>query len=580
MVKIRKKPVLTASFIYIYIPVIIFLMGFIRFYISLPVLVVLGYVAYRAMATLRAGGMSNNDVNADPDNGNDSISVDIRFFIAGVVFLLAVGYFASWGRWVNQSFDWYKHNAVLSDLIEKPWPVYYVNGNEKSMLSYYVGQYMFPALVGKIAGLFTNGTITVTTIPISMLELGAVDEQIIAGYVRDINASFRIAEITEYIWNVIGILLVWMNLMLFLKRNSIKAHIVELFMFVFFSVPQSLVEILVKVLFGVDCLYNNYIRTQDNEIILQYTGDFVSLIGAFAQIIVPWLVVMIFMNTRDNIRIYLFYMLPLMLFAPLPLMGLVPLALGHAVYKLAKDKKLGEWLKEVFSLENLLCLFSLGTVLVLYLYGNVFQAKPDSLEFRFMRYGNLIGIYFIFVIFNVLLYAGFIFKNNRKNHIYYIATAELILLPLFRMGYFNDLNIRSSVPALFIVMCLLTEFITDRFEIVRTRKALLTTVLYITLIALVYNGASYQFQRLGKRIVEEKYTDDADLYTYGTMEYFADRSYDNMTDEERKATLLEKHPDYDMSQDFTVDLVYNYYSYDIEENLFYRYLARNNIRQP
>ncbi|MCR5767414.1 MAG: hypothetical protein K6G45_02850 [Lachnospiraceae bacterium] len=571
MVKIRKKPLLMASFIYIYVPVIIFLIGFIKAYISLPVLMGLGYAVYRVIKTLRDGDRQDNSVTTDRDSGNDSISVDIRFLVTGIIFLILVGFFAGWGRWVKQSFDWYKHNAVLSDLIEKPWPVYYVNGNEKSMLSYYIGQYLVPALCGKISGLFTNTSMTVTTVPLNLM---AADDWVIAEYVTKITVPFRIAEIAEYIWNITGLILVWMNLMLYLKRKTVKAHIVELFMLAFFSVPQSLVEILVKLFFGIDSFYNNYIMTHGNEIILQYAGNFVSMVGAFAQVIVPWLVVVIFLNNRDNIRIYLFYMLPLILFAPLPLLGLVPIALGHAVYRLVKDKTTVKWLKEVFSAENLLCLFSLGTVLMLYLYGNIFEPKPDILKLRIMHYEDLFGLYFVFVIINVLLYAAFLFKSNKNNHIFYIAVAELILLPLFRMGYFNDLNIRSSVPALFIIMCLLIEQITDGFNVIREKKALLTIVLYIALVVLVYNGTSYQYQRMGKRIIEENYTKDADLYTYGTMEYFADRSYDNMTDAERKSLLLEKHPEFEMVQDFTVDLVYNYYSYDIEENLFYKYVAR------
>lgn len=49
-----------------------------------------------------------------------------------------------------QSADWSKHNAVLRDLIEKEWPVLYHNEDESSLLTYYLGQYLVPALSGKV----------------------------------------------------------------------------------------------------------------------------------------------------------------------------------------------------------------------------------------------------------------------------------------------------------------------------------------------------------------------------------------------------------------------------------------------
>lgn len=573
MVRIRKKPLILLSLIYIYIPVFLFLMGFVKAYIGLPVMMILCYVAYRFIRY-------NNSWN------NEEIKINKVFFFCGIVVLFVIGYFAGWGRWAKQSFDWYKHNAVLSDLIEYSWPVYYENGNEKSMLTYYIGQYLVPAVAGKIAGMFSDAKLMVTTVPeytvFSGVGEGAatIADAMALNYITEIPISFRIAEIAEYFWNTAGLLLVWMNLMLLLKMESIKAHIVELFVLIFFSVPQSLVEILVYGIYGIDCLNKNYILTSDYEIILQYTGNFRSLMGAFAQIIVPWLVVLIFMNNRDNVKMYLFYMLPLMLFAPLPLLGLVPIAAGHALLRFigsVKEKKTGALLKEVFSPENVLCLLSFGTIMVLYLYGNVFEPKPDLLVFRPMRYGSLFGIYLIFIVINVLLYAVFVIANKQADHLFYIALAELLLLPVFRMGYFNDINLRASVPALIIIMCCLIKCVVLGFKNAREKKVLLSTVFYILLIALLYNGVSYQIQRFGERVVEEDFTKSADLYTYGSMKYFADRSYENMSDDERKTLLLERYPEMDMTQAFTVDLIYNYYSYDIEDNIFYRYLARKGI---
>lgn len=105
--------------------------------------------------------------------------------------MLFIGYSAGWGRWVNQAYDWYKHNAILEDLTVKSWPVYYKNGSEKSMLAYYIAQYLVPSTFGKIFN------------------------------------SFRMAEIMNYIWAEIGLALVWLNLVSVLKINNIFKQILS-----------------------------------------------------------------------------------------------------------------------------------------------------------------------------------------------------------------------------------------------------------------------------------------------------------------------------------------------------------------
>jgi hypothetical protein len=56
------------------------------------------------------------------------------------------------GEWVLQVGDWEKHNLVLHDLIVRPWPVRYAEG-DGFYLCYYIAFYLVPALAGKLAGI-------------------------------------------------------------------------------------------------------------------------------------------------------------------------------------------------------------------------------------------------------------------------------------------------------------------------------------------------------------------------------------------------------------------------------------------
>ena len=118
-----------------------------------------------------------------------------------LLYFICIGYFAGYGRFVDQAADWDKHNAVLSDLVSRPWPVYYGNGGEHSMLTYYIAQYIVPGVIGK-----------------------AFD-------------SFRAAELSLYAWNVAGIFLVFLHLVSFLKAKRLVSQLACAAAVPFFSLP-------------------------------------------------------------------------------------------------------------------------------------------------------------------------------------------------------------------------------------------------------------------------------------------------------------------------------------------------------
>ena len=49
--------------------------------------------------------------------------------------------------------DWLIRDAVLADLVARPWPVEYERGGEMLFQRAPLGMYLVPALAGKIAGL-------------------------------------------------------------------------------------------------------------------------------------------------------------------------------------------------------------------------------------------------------------------------------------------------------------------------------------------------------------------------------------------------------------------------------------------
>ena len=71
-------------------------------------------------------------------------------------------------------------------------------------------------------------------------------------------------------------------------------------------------------------------------------------------------------------------------------------------------------------------------------------------------FGDLADFIFCFFMFG--FYALLLFKENRKNYLYWITIAALSVYPRFSMGLYNDFTMRTSIPALFVLMILILHF--------------------------------------------------------------------------------------------------------------------------
>ncbi len=507
MIYLKKKYLIIASLIYIYLPIILFLFGWTKFYFAILCCTVLGY----GFKCLWNDYMQNN---SDEDIGISGLAFGFL-----VIFFCVIGYYAGWGNFVNQPGDWYKHNAVMSDLVNKPWPVYYVNENEHSMLTYYIAQYLLPAFIGKIFH------------------------------------SFRVAEVINFIWAEAGLLIVYLNLIRIIKVRSESMQLFASVILIFFSGPlllaQKLVEIIYPELESMAAVYHWF---SEGEILLQYSSNYVMLSWVFPQTLVIWLITLLFLEHKEYIQDYIVLMLPGILFGTLSFLGLIPLAFGVAIEQLVKEKHLKQWLKKVFSPSNLLSLCSFGGIFILYFYGNIISEKPDNISFQMINYEGYWGKYFIFCAIMVLSYAECILSKNLKNVLYYLSVAILIILPLFKMGISNDLVMRCSIPALFLLMFYIISYFYDYSEskVYNLKNKNGNKLVVYVLLVLLFIGSIHPMQEFYDAVITDKFVALGEERNFGTLQNFANRSLE-----------------------VGEDLRYNYYSYDIENNLFYNYIARS-----
>ena len=504
--------------VYVLLPLVLFLVGWTKWYIAIGCIVVVA-VCYKKVFR----SFAQND---------ETIDVSSFVLVVGCLLLLFVGYSCGWGRWVKQpKVDYEKHNAILADLTSKSWPVYYNNKNEHAMLTYYIGQYLVPAFIGKMAN------------------------------------SFRVAEIAVFVWSSLGLVLVWLHLLSSLKINESKRQIGTEVFLILFSLPLFLAELvgeLIALPVHINAVNTDWFAIIDEAgIHIQYSSNYVLLNWVFPQTIVCWMATLLLIDYRKEIRYYIPLALPTMLFSALSFIGIVTIACSLAMVELFRERCIKTWIKRVLSVENLLYAMTIGAVMLLYFAGNVLSEKPPEMQFYLSPVTEAPLLFAVFYAFCILPYPLCLFLWRKKDALFWIATGMLLMLPILHLGRVNDLMMRASIPALLILMYEIlktfNEQVSPEHEMNHKKTQSKKTVILGVLVLYLLFGAIFPVSNIVMNMKTSKGLGTTELYTYGTMGIYADRKLE----ENDEVRIKEK--------------VYNYFTYDVEETLFYRFLARKGI---
>jgi hypothetical protein len=132
-----------ATWGYLALPLVVFLIAWVRWPLALVALAGLAVALARAMP------------RRPPADRERPRPPSARVLLRESAILTAVGAVIALngtGGFGIQTWDWLKHTAILRDLIDAPWPVVHQVGEERVALVYYLAWYLPPALVGKLLG--------------------------------------------------------------------------------------------------------------------------------------------------------------------------------------------------------------------------------------------------------------------------------------------------------------------------------------------------------------------------------------------------------------------------------------------
>lgn len=192
------------------------------------------------------------------------------------------------------------------------------------------------------------------------------------------------------------------------------------------------------------------------------------------------------LERRRNIRSWGLICVPLILYSTFAFIGIVMILFMFLIanFAMAKGEEKRVFFRKLFEIRNLLAFFVL-IILAGYLAGNVLQPKPAEAAMELTRF-DYTNYKTLFVLFHFawMGWIALLFWKERKREFLYVIAISLVLFPCVSLGKYNDLCMRGSIPALFMLCVLVMRQLLSE----KNRKA----YRFLLLCALIASSANSQ----------------------------------------------------------------------------------------
>lgn len=475
---ISYKKLELANLLFCYTPVFLFLLGWCRWMISVPVslvILLMFYLYYR----------SHRDNSLYTESFTIHRKVLYPMLIGSAVLGLFLGY---GGLFVDiETFgDYVRNGAVPQDLARYDWPVIYDDAETPSMLTYYLGFYLFPGLIGKIFG------------------------------------SPIVAEISLGIVGWIGMVLLFVNIIRLVDAKSVKAQVWSLLAFLGFGGCLLLLQLLMFSINDDVILGYPHWFTYGS---LQYRTSLVSLKWAFPQYYVPVMCLISLYMHRGERKYYAMWVLPALICGTWAFAGVVLFAIGDYIVTSYKDRKVHF---DILSWQNIFCAL-VGLLTLTYLLGCWAVDATDNMQFQVITsWKYYLLSYWEFCLFMFGFYYMLIWKDTKKDDFFYITLVLLCFFPFMRAGKFNDWVMGASMPALFMLSIYCIRFLINK-PVAKVAKRKWVTFIVLLCLSLpfplyeLYNNFTYTgMPERSMKVFSCKDCEDIDL---GWRTYFTNYDY-------------------------------------------------------
>lgn len=413
----KSKTITAATYIYMVLPFIIFAIGWFKAYLGVPIVGIILYCTWKAWKETPSFWI--------PGLNRDTV---IKILFISTVLSVWV-YFSGIGFRVFQNSDHTVRNAIFEALVDCSWPVFGERINSVgfptgrvSTLIYYIGFWLPAAVIGKIFGMQTGYTF-------------------------------------QMIWAFIGLFLVYY----YMCARKKKLLVWPILLLLFFS-GLDIAGMGIRGINVLEVAYGEHLEWWASP--YQYSSMTTQLFWVFNQSLPAWLCTIFIMQQQNN-RSIVFVLASVMLNSTFPFVGLLVLAEFWVIgrkYDIPKGLTSAErtkcwltaWVKDTFTIQNILGGGIMGIFTFLYLQGNIaasgISAQGSASVFESIRWPQ----YWIFILFEAGIYLILIYRYNMNNGTYFVVMLSLLIIPLVK-GNSGDYCMRVSVPALFVLMILVQD---------------------------------------------------------------------------------------------------------------------------
>ena len=465
---ISQKNIRAFSFTYLMLPLLIFLLGFLK-----PMFGIICGIALLCVWRLSITSKGNqNDIRVTGES-ESTIRIWEIVFLAMVSLVWCI--LGGQGGYFYQTSDWNERNAIFRDLIEREWPVYY--DQTDTVLTYYIGHWLPAALVGKAVYILSGSA----------------------------EIAWKIGNNALLLWSSLGIIACLLLLFRVSRANTFRQRSIAVLIFVFFSGLDVIGTILQG--WGLrDYFEIMHLEWWAGGDVYQYSSTTTGLFWVFNQAITAWIAALSFIHeNRRGItcRNYGYIVVASLISSPLPTVGLffiMAYAIVYSAVRHLKGRQLKAYFRDLISPGNVLIVLFVFPVLALFLFGNsaventAAPSSPPAVRnkviiaavmfcllvvlpwfvrkrgprrtMRFLASSFFIlliayylltdtdSIYPVFILLDVGIYIFLLFPNEQRNYLFHAASVLLLLAPLLKIGIGADFCMRASIPALIVVMFL------------------------------------------------------------------------------------------------------------------------------
>ncbi len=405
------------SLVYLGIPLALFLVGWLRTPLAVPLLILLGYAFYVAWRICHA--------NSAP------FRIGAKHLVLACVALCWACFGGAGHVFYANRFDWSMRDAVLRDLTIAPWPPGYdIGGSVLWFLRCPVGYYLPAALGGKIFGL-------------------------------------TIADALLWLWTAIG---VWIFLALLPIQSRRPGRMgLAIIAVVLFSGMDILGWL---TLWGFSPPLYRHLEWWAQ--IFQYSSNATLLFWTPNHAIPAWIGAALFWRhwkTDAFITISPLLLSLLPIWSPFPMIGMLPFY-ALLLFRVIRDKKVG-----AFNLPLLGISIILTLVVAAYLSMDIANI-PSSYTMDDKYFSIFFERYPLFVLLEFGVLSALLWKSNR-GPVLLLSVLVLLGLPFIRFGPGNDLAMRGSIPALAFVCIATLEFLQRATKESRGRMVAVCSILLL-----------------------------------------------------------------------------------------------------